>query len=106
VRYMVIRYFQVSRTKNKYAEHYRLFSDLYDSLENNERDPEHIRSVILKNLHGLPVRCTEAMTLRVLENLPYAEIATRMDVSIKTVEAYITKALAHLRERLRKGIDL
>lgn len=104
-RYMVIRYFYVNRMKQKHAEHFRVFSDVYDTLEPEDRDPEKVRDTIVKSLQGLPTRCEEAMTLRVIENLPYAEIASRMNISRKTVELYISKALAHLRERLKKGVD-
>lgn len=106
VRYMAIRHFYVNRMKEKYAEHFRIFSEVYETLDGDERTPDNIRDAILKNLQGLPLRCGEAMALRVLENLPYAQIAARMNISRKTVEVYISKALAHLRERLKKGVDL
>lgn len=45
-------------------------------------------------------KCLEAFRLRKLDNLPHAEIARRMDISTKTVERHITRALQLCREAL------
>jgi RNA polymerase sigma-70 factor (ECF subfamily) len=49
---------------------------------------------------ALPDRCREAFELSRVHGLSYAEIARVMDVSVKTVEAQMGKALRLLRERL------
>lgn len=48
----------------------------------------------------LPPRCKEVFTLSRQENLTNKEIATQLNISIKSVEAAITRALKHLREHL------
>jgi RNA polymerase sigma-70 factor (ECF subfamily) len=48
----------------------------------------------------LPPRCREVFELSRVHGLSYAEIATTMEISVKTVEAQMGKALRVLRERL------
>ena len=49
---------------------------------------------------GLPDRCREVFELSRVHGLSYAEIAHTMEISVKTVEAQMGKALRVLRERL------
>ena len=49
---------------------------------------------------GLPPRCREVFELSRVHGLPYAEIARSLEISVKTVEAQMGKALRTLRERL------
>jgi len=48
----------------------------------------------------LPPRCREVFELSREQGLRYAEIAEVMEISVKTVEAQMAKALRVLRERL------
>ena len=49
---------------------------------------------------SLPVRCQEIFRENKLNEKKYAEVAQKFNVSIKTVEAHISRALAILRECL------
>ena len=51
-------------------------------------------------LAELPPRCREVFELSRVHGLRYAEIAQTLDISQKTVEAQIGKALRIMRERL------
>ena len=48
----------------------------------------------------LPPRCREVFELSRVHGLSYAEIARSLEISVKTVEAQMGKALRTLRERL------
>jgi RNA polymerase sigma-70 factor (ECF subfamily) len=49
----------------------------------------------------LPARCRLVFELSRIEGLKYAEIATRLGISVKTVEVQMGKALRILREQLK-----
>lgn len=53
-----------------------------------------------KSVEELPERCREVFRLSRVENLTVKEIAAKLNISPKTVENQITKALSHLRNTL------
>ena len=57
-----------------------------------------------KALDELPPRCKEVFDLSRTHGLKSAEIAEALDISPKTVEAQMGKALRHLRERLAQWL--
>lgn len=52
-------------------------------------------------INSLPPKCEMVFRLSRFENLSYAEIAQQMDISVKTVENHMIKALKVLREELK-----
>jgi RNA polymerase sigma factor (sigma-70 family) len=50
-------------------------------------------------LAELPGLCREAFLLDQIEELSRAEVAARLGVSVRTIDRYVARALAHLRER-------
>ena len=55
---------------------------------------------------SLPEKCRIVFELSRIEGLRYAQIAEKMDISIKTVEAQMSKALAVMKEHLREFLTL
>ena len=55
---------------------------------------------IQKAIDELPPRCKEVFYMSRMEGKKYAAIAVELDISVKTVEVQIGKALKFLRERL------
>lgn len=53
-------------------------------------------------INSLPERCGEIFRLNRFGNKKYREIAAELGISIKTVEAQMSKALEHLRQKLKK----
>jgi len=66
------------------------------TLENAE-----LQQVIEQAIDQLPERCRAVFMLSRFEELSYQEIANQLDISIKTVENQISKALKQLRITLR-----
>jgi len=54
----------------------------------------------------LPPQCQMVFKLSRFENLTYAEIASQMQISVKTVENHMMKALKVLREKLKEYLPL
>lgn len=55
-------------------------------------------STIIENL---PTQCKRVFMLSRFENKKYAEIAATLNISVKMVEAHVSKALQILREKLK-----
>jgi RNA polymerase sigma factor (sigma-70 family) len=55
------------------------------------------------SLAELPRLCREAFLFSRVEELSHAEIARRLGVSVRTIDRYIARALAHLRENFGSG---
>lgn len=97
IRYMIIRYFRDKGVHRRYLEHYRIFATLYETGYPDSPDTETLRAMLIKALEGLPERCKTAIKLRITENLSNQEVATRMNITKRTAELYMSKALCHLR---------
>lgn len=61
---------------------------------------EELQAFITHALMQLPERCRLIFTLKRIEGFSVKEIATQLDISPKTIENQITKALKHLRKEL------
>jgi RNA polymerase sigma-70 factor (ECF subfamily) len=59
-----------------------------------------IEQQIKRAIDELPEKCREVFMLSRFENLKYQEIADQLNISIKTVETQMSKALQHMRVRL------
>ena len=57
-------------------------------------------------IQSLPEKCREVFELSRVEGLKYTQIAEKMGISIKTVEAQMSKALNVLREHLKEFLSL
>ena len=61
-----------------------------------------IRIKITSAIEELPEKCREIFVLSRNENLKYQQIANRLQISVKTVETQMSKALQHMRQRLEE----
>jgi RNA polymerase sigma-70 factor (ECF subfamily) len=73
-------------------------SEFYDGTDYLEE--QELEQRIFDALQALPEKCREVFTMNRFEGLKYAEIAEKLNISIKTVEAQMSKALKILREKL------
>ena len=72
----------------------------------NEESMDKIMTKISEEIKQLPPKCQQIFILSKKEGLTNIEISEYLNVSIKTVEAQITKAYGLLRERLGKKYDM
>ncbi len=66
----------------------------------DEEALEKMISLVTKEIKKLPKKCREVFILSKKEGLTNMEISNYLSISIKTVEAHISKAFSILRERL------
>ena len=74
---------------------------LVQSLDHNLISKEEIDE-INRTIASLPPKCKEVFTLAKIEGLPYKEIAEMLDISVKTINIHIAKALNIIAGILRK----
>lgn len=93
---------QQQKTKQKYMIRKAHFPK--QNSENGElkMEEEELRNEIRKAILGMPDKRREIFELSRFENLKYAQIAERLTISVKTVEAQMSKSLKYLRKVLKE----
>ncbi len=91
------------RDNKKFNSDILNFEELYPFNE-NERNDRLVTNELNRKIHDsineLPEKCREIFMMNRFEDLKYREIAEKLDISIKTVETHMSKALQHMRSRL------
>ena len=77
-----------------------------EAVNNNHLEAAELESRIWKVINNLPEKCREIFVLNRFEDKKYAEIADHLNISVKTVEAQMSKALRVLRDHLKDYIHL
>lgn len=88
------------KVKDGYRQHVIHVMESSYQNEYEEGDPDDLRKRINKEIDKLPPRCAEIFKLSRYEGLKYQEIADHLEISVKTVEVQMGKALKILRETL------
>jgi RNA polymerase sigma-70 factor (ECF subfamily) len=73
---------------------------------NDHLEAAELESRIWKIINSLPEKCREIFILNRFEGKKYAEIAENLNISVKTVETQMSKALKTLRDHLKDYIHL
>lgn len=73
---------------------------IYSSTD--ELELQELNVVIENTLNELPERCRQIFSMNRFEGLKYQEIADKLSISIKTVEANMGKALQLFRKNLKQ----
>ncbi|NTW32776.1 MAG: RNA polymerase sigma-70 factor [Bacteroidetes bacterium] len=91
------------RDNKKFNKEILTFENLYPYNNQDTGDKlvaSEINNKINKAIDELPEKCREVFQLSRFENLKYRQIADKLNISVKTVETQMSKALQHLRNRL------
>jgi len=67
---------------------------------------KEIQTRITQTKQNLPEKCREVYELNRTHHLKYQQIADKLGISVKTVEAQMTKALKAFRENLKEFLGL
>ena len=72
---------------------------------NQKIEGEELKAIIHKTIDNLPERCGLIFSLSRFEEMSYKEIANQLNISVKTVENQISKALKSLRIAVKPYIS-
>jgi len=79
----------------------RIIESYPEAKHDLELEGKEISQSINKAINELPEKCREIFELNRFENLKYAEIAYTLNISVKTVETQMGRALKKLRKQLK-----
>ena len=99
------------RVRQKHSDElkYRYLNVVQLSLNDLDTSPvifDEISRIVDQTLGKLPSQGRQIFELSRFENKKNAEIASELNISVKTVEAHITRALKDLRKALRHYLPL
>jgi len=97
-----LKYLEHVRVVKKYEQNFKNTNITEPGLETNELEVKELNEIIESTLNELPERCRLIFRLSRFEGLKYSEIAEKLSISVKTVEANMGKALQLFRKNLKQ----
>ena len=95
------------KVESRYAEIYKLvYIDNHEFSAHESLLARELEAHIVHSIKKLPAECRKIFELSRSEGLKYREIAETLHISVKTVEAQMSKALRSLRIELTDYISL
>ncbi|WP_162343768.1 RNA polymerase sigma-70 factor [Cyclobacterium salsum] len=80
-----------------------IFSHLPEQLEADHLlEYEEVDTILKKTVHALPEKCKEVFQLSREADMSNQEIALKMNISVRTVEAHLYKALKSIKKNLNQ----
>lgn len=107
-----LMYLRHEKVKKKYKaekilqKQNHIYTEALSGLDTSTVTFQEIESIIEKTLSELPPRCREVFILSRMEGKKNKEVAQQLDISVKAVEAHITKALKVLKVSLKDYLPL
>ena len=93
-------YLMYLRKKSKFQNIEDTVIEAIDELE-DEHDNQILLDKIRKEIDKLPPKCREVFILSKINGMKYKEIAVQLNISTKTIENHMTKALRQIREAFK-----
>jgi RNA polymerase sigma-70 factor, ECF subfamily len=101
-----LKFIEHRNVETKYRNYYLLHESEIDNEPGDSASINEIQGVIENTLNALPERCSRIFRLNRFEGLKYHEIALKLSISVKTVEANMGKALKLLRKNLKNYVEV
>lgn len=95
-----LKYLEHLAVVKKYENNYKETNLVEASIDVDSLELEELNEIIEATLNELPERCSQIFKLSRFEGLKYNEIAEKLSISVKTVEANMGKALQLFRKNL------
>ena len=107
VRNKALQYCEHEEVRNRYRDTVMATSPSESSIDPHQQmEYEELQKLINTTLAKLSVRRRRIFEMHRMEGRKYGEIASLLSISVKTVEAEMTKALRILREEVENYIKL
>ncbi len=100
----ILRHQKVKQKHEKYVLQNSSDASIYDSFDNP--DVKSLATDINKAVSELPEQMRRVFELNRYEGLKYSEISSHLNISVKTVETQISRALVKLRHQLSNYLPL
>jgi RNA polymerase sigma-70 factor (ECF subfamily) len=95
------------KVESKYAEIYKfIYCEQFDFSVHESLLARELEENIAQAVGNLPGECRKVFELSRTEGLKYREIADNLNISVKTVEAHMSKALRSLRIELKDYLSV
>jgi RNA polymerase sigma-70 factor (ECF subfamily) len=101
-----LKFIEHRNVETKYRNYYLLHESEVDNEPGDSASIRELQGVIEHTLDALPERCSRIFRLNRFEGLKYHEIAVKLSISVKTVEANMGKALKLLRKNLKNYVEV
>lgn len=94
------------KVRMEHDAHVKHTADIYTSDASQSLIKSELEEMTRRSIEALPPQCQTVFKLSRFENMTYVEIAEQLDISVKTVENHIARALKSLREDLKDYLPL
>jgi RNA polymerase sigma-70 factor (ECF subfamily) len=102
VRFSAYNYIKWELSKKRNETDFEIALETINSFDAGETILfDELSDEISRIIENLPTQCKRVFMLSRFENKKYAEIAMTLNISVKMVEAHVSKALHILREKLK-----
>ncbi len=101
-----LKFIEHRNVETRYKNYYLMHESEVDSVPQHATDINEMQAIIENTLNSLPERCSRIFRLNRFEGLKYQEIAMKLSISVKTVEANMGKALKMLRKSLKNYVEI
>ena len=107
IRFQSINYLRSEKVKQNYAANYSAFNKVtFDNSNEEHMHLSDLAGIIEKEVSKLPEKCQQIFRLSRNDHQSIKNIAEHLNISHKTVENQLTKALGHLRSSLGQFFSL
>jgi RNA polymerase sigma-70 factor (ECF subfamily) len=103
VRNRCLNHLKHNKIREKYLDQAMQVNEATDDIEARIEETE-LENRIFLIISELPAKCQEIFKMSRVDGLKNAEIATKLSISVRTVETQISRALKVLRDRLGSRI--
>jgi RNA polymerase sigma-70 factor, ECF subfamily len=101
-----LKFIEHRNVEQRYRSYYLQHESEIDSEPYDSANVSEMQQIIHQTLDALPERCGKIFRLNRFEGLKYHEIAAKLSISVKTVEANMGRALKMLRKNLKEFVEV